>query len=100
LFSKIFFNNFSYVEKLLYAYFTVHDPMMAVKEEGWSGLGKGVASGVTGLVTKPTAGAFSMISKTAEGITATATAETKRTQRIRLPRYIGPDKVRIKNNDR
>ena len=64
----------------------VADPYYAVKEEGWSNLGKGMASGLTGLVTKPAAGMLSMVSKTAEGIKATTDSRDSRTQRVRLPR--------------
>ena len=80
-------------QKDLIAFLSVADPVNAVKEEGWKGLGKGVASGVTGIVTKPAAGVFGMLSKTAEGIKATAVTENRRVNRVRLPRYIGADKV-------
>ena len=93
----------------------VADPVQSVRQDGLSAssLGKGVASGLTGLVTKPTAGVLGFVSKTAEvcskvlgftnfffgfsfnflqGVSAT-TESGSQVARKRVPRYFGPDKV-------
>jgi len=72
----------------------VADPVQAVQQDGLSpsSLGKGMASGLTGLITKPTAGVLGFVSKTAEGVSATTEAGNQK-NRKRMPRYFGPDKV-------
>jgi hypothetical protein len=74
----------------------VKDPVHAIKEGGLSSLPRGVVSGVAGLITKPTAGALGMISKTAEGLHAAGSSSVD-PNRMRYPRYIGHDKVNLSN---
>ena len=66
--------------------------MQGAKEEGFSGFAKGVASGVTGIVTKPTAGMFGLLSDVTEGV-ANKFVKNRRMTRIRYPRFIGRDHV-------
>ncbi|KAF4667986.1 hypothetical protein FOL47_003213 [Perkinsus chesapeaki] len=51
-------------------------PVEAVEQEGINGLGKGILRGVGGLVTKPMVGFLDFTRSTAEGVTATTGAAT------------------------
>ena len=50
----------------------VMDPIRGAKDEGIKGFGKGLFTGVIGVVTKPVSGALSLVSETAQGIGNTA----------------------------
>jgi hypothetical protein len=85
----IFFYYYNYFHlKFLFSH-SVADPYYAYQEHGWRALPKGMASGVTGVLTKPMAGMLGMMSKTAEGIKATTSSRPKRMIPIRLPRHFG-----------
>lgn len=59
-----------------------------------SGLAKGLATGVLGVVVKPTVGVLDSLTKTTQGVRNQAdSSHVHSRERIRLPRYIGQDKV-------
>eukprot|EP01105_Mastigella_eilhardi_P017896 TRINITY_DN4124_c0_g1_i4.p1 TRINITY_DN4124_c0_g1~~TRINITY_DN4124_c0_g1_i4.p1 ORF type:complete len:2972 (-),score=556.03 TRINITY_DN4124_c0_g1_i4:44-8959(-) len=69
-------------------------PVRAVQQrEGTRGVVGGAVSGVIGLVTKPTAGLFDMLSSTAEGIKSEAGFVGRLNKRIRPPRIVTSDGV-------
>lgn len=77
----------------------VMQPIKGAKEEGVLGFGKGIGRGVVGIAAKPLAGTFDLISQTADGIKNTTTFFKERKKgRIRIPRYIGEDKVLLPYN--
>ena len=71
----------------------VSSPIQGAVEDGFSGAVKGLARGAAGAVIKPTVGAIDSISRVTEGIKNTATLwDEEKKHRTRLPRFIGPDK--------
>merc|ERR1712137_305496 len=72
----------------------VSSPVRGANEDGFSGAMKGLARGAAGVVVKPTVGAIDSVSRFTEGIKNTATLwDEEKKQRARLPRFIGPDKA-------
>jgi hypothetical protein len=69
----------------------VRDPIVGARQGGVLGAVKGVGSGVIGLVTKPTAGAFDGIALLLQGVSASVDPAKGSAPRARLPRYLGPD---------
>ena len=71
----------------------VTQPITGASEGGF-GMLKGMMKGISGLVVKPAVGAVDLISLTGEGLKNTATySDRANRHRVRLPRYIGPDCV-------
>ena len=61
-------------------------------QEGTTGVLKGLVKGTTGLIVKPTVGVLDSVSKFSESVKNTTLMENV-PNRIRLPRFIGRDKV-------
>lgn len=69
-------------------------PFEGAEQEGLAGFFKGVGKGVIGLATKPAIGIFDLASNVSEGIRNTTTVfDAEELDRVRLPRYIGPDGI-------
>ncbi|KAI8385604.1 hypothetical protein BD560DRAFT_383802 [Blakeslea trispora] len=67
-------------------------PIEGASKEGVGGFIKGFGKGLVGVVTKPAVGVFDFTSNVTEGIRNTATpSDTNMIERVRFPRYIGPD---------
>ncbi|KAI9273340.1 hypothetical protein EDC94DRAFT_192131 [Helicostylum pulchrum] len=65
---------------------------MEGSKEGVGGFFKGFGKGLVGAVTKPVVGVLDFTSNVTEGIRNTATPnDTNMIERVRFPRYIGPD---------
>ncbi|KAJ8102210.1 hypothetical protein POJ06DRAFT_300095 [Lipomyces tetrasporus] len=69
-------------------------PMKGASEEGAAGFFKGLGKGLVGLPTKTAIGLFDLASNVSEGIRNTTTVfDAQGIDRVRLPRFIGRDKV-------
>ncbi|CAO3674063.1 hypothetical protein G6F70_001780 [Rhizopus microsporus] len=69
-------------------------PVEGASKEGVGGFIKGFGKGLVGAVTKPAVGVFDFTSNISEGIRNTATPnDTNMIERARYPRYIGPDGI-------
>jgi vacuolar protein sorting-associated protein 13A/C len=69
-------------------------PLEGAEQEGVAGFFKGVGKGVLGLATKPAIGVFDLASNVSEGIRNTTTVfDADALDRVRLPRFIGPDGI-------
>lgn len=64
----------------------VENPYAGAKKDGVTGFLKGTYKGVSGLVVKPISGALDFFSKTSEGIKNTASSNDKQVAKIRLMR--------------
>jgi len=70
----------------------VAKPIEGAKQGGAKGLLKGIGKGVIGLPLKPTIGAIDLLTRTGEGIKNNASL-FEQSKRKRNPRYFGPDGV-------
>ncbi|OAD68026.1 hypothetical protein PHYBLDRAFT_57710 [Phycomyces blakesleeanus NRRL 1555(-)] len=69
-------------------------PIEGASKEGVSGFFTGFGKGLVGAVTKPVVGAFDLASNVTEGIRNSATpTDVNDIERIRYPRYIGNDGI-------
>ncbi|XP_049849223.1 uncharacterized protein LOC126318273 [Schistocerca gregaria] len=72
----------------------IMDPIRGTKEEGAVGFLKGVQTGLTGVILKPTIGIVDLVSRTAQGIKNNAALANNRPYTpVRLPRYFGEDHI-------
>ncbi|KAI0218945.1 Vacuolar protein sorting-associated protein 13 [Massospora cicadina] len=72
----------------------VTQPMEGAERDGVGGFFSGLGKGLVGVVAKPIVGAFDLVSHVAEGIRNTTTVfDGDPIDRVRLPRYIGPDGI-------
>jgi len=71
----------------------VTQPVKGARKEGALGFVKGLGRGFIGMGIKPVVGAIDLVSRTTEGIRNTTTIGDKETERNRLPRHFGPDKI-------
>ncbi len=69
-------------------------PVQGGQEEGAKGFFKGVGQALSGVVVKPIAGTFGMVSRFTEGVKNSANRAAV-VQRVRLPRFIGADGVML-----
>lgn len=67
-------------------------PIAGAQQEGAAGFFKGIGRGLTGVVVKPIAGTLGMASRITEGVKNTAN-RAARVDRVRLPRFIGASGV-------
>jgi len=72
----------------------VMDPFQGIKKDGVEGLFMGVGKGLLGAAVKSGAGVFDLATRTTQGIRNTTTLfdSPKKRERVRSPRYIGPEK--------
>lgn len=69
-------------------------PIEGAESGGVGGFFRGVGKGFVGAVTKPVVGVFDFASNVSEGIRNTTTVfEQNELDRVRLPKYIGPDGI-------
>ncbi|BFZ60577.1 Vacuolar protein sorting-associated protein 13 [Saitoella coloradoensis] len=72
----------------------VTKPMEGLQKGGAGGLFKGIGQGLVGMATKPMIGVFDLASNVTEGIRNTTTVfDENAIDRVRVPRYIGRDGV-------
>ena len=72
----------------------VSQPIKGAMEEGGLGFVKGIGKGITGAVLKPVVGVVDTVSDLATGIKNTTTLFDEQTKApVRLPRYFGADKL-------
>ncbi|KAI8912336.1 hypothetical protein DFJ77DRAFT_511881 [Powellomyces hirtus] len=78
----------------------VSKPLEGAQEEGVGGFFKGLGKGIVGVVTKPVIGVIDLATNVGEGIRNTTTVFDTDLDRQRLPRFIGKDKVLAPYNPR
>ncbi|KAJ3015263.1 hypothetical protein HKX48_004689 [Thoreauomyces humboldtii] len=78
----------------------VSKPFEGAQEEGVGGFFKGLGKGIVGVVTKPVIGVIDLATNVGEGIRNTTTVFDTDLDRTRLPRFIGKDKVLAPYNTR
>ncbi|KAI8995070.1 hypothetical protein BC832DRAFT_588068 [Gaertneriomyces semiglobifer] len=71
----------------------VSKPLEGAQEEGVGGFFKGLGKGIVGVVTKPVIGVIDLATNVGEGIRNTTTVFDAELDRQRLPRHIGKDKI-------
>ncbi|KAJ3291062.1 hypothetical protein HK104_006345 [Borealophlyctis nickersoniae] len=71
----------------------VSKPIEGAQQEGVGGFFKGLGKGIVGVVTKPVIGVFDLASNVGEGIRNTTTVFDVDLDRQRLPRHVGKDKI-------
>ncbi|TPX68863.1 hypothetical protein SpCBS45565_g02841 [Spizellomyces sp. 'palustris'] len=71
----------------------VSKPFEGAQEEGVGGFFKGLGKGIVGVVTKPVIGVIDLATNVGEGIRNTTTVFDTDLDRQRLPRHIGKDKI-------
>ncbi|KAI8823370.1 uncharacterized protein EV422DRAFT_352091 [Fimicolochytrium jonesii] len=78
----------------------VSKPIEGADAEGVGGFFKGIGKGIVGVVTKPVVGVFDLATNVGEGIRNTTTVFDADLDRTRLPRFIGKDRVLVPYNPR
>ncbi|KAJ3171453.1 hypothetical protein HDU88_007532 [Geranomyces variabilis] len=78
----------------------VSKPFEGAQEEGVGGFFKGLGKGIVGVVTKPVIGVIDLATNVGEGIRNTTTVFDTDLDRQRLPRFIGRDRVLKPYNNR
>ncbi|KAJ1549197.1 hypothetical protein HK405_008108, partial [Cladochytrium tenue] len=68
-------------------------PMEGLEKDGVGGFFKGLGKGLVGVVSKPLIGVFDLATNVTEGIKNTTTVFDKELEKIRLPRFISKDKI-------
>ncbi|TPX42076.1 hypothetical protein SeMB42_g05292 [Synchytrium endobioticum] len=68
-------------------------PMEGAEKDGVGGFFKGLGMGLVGAVTKPVVGVFDLATNVGEGLRNTTVWEGYELDKIRLPRFIGRDKI-------
>jgi vacuolar protein sorting-associated protein 13A/C len=71
----------------------VSKPFEGARDGGFEGFFKGIGKGIVGVVAKPVVGVFDLASNVTEGIRNTTQVAEKELDRQRLPRFVGKDKV-------
>ncbi|KAJ3072035.1 hypothetical protein HDU98_004400 [Podochytrium sp. JEL0797] len=68
-------------------------PIEGYTKDGVGGFFKGLGKGLVGVVSKPAIGVFDLATNVAEGIRNTTTVFDKELEKIRLPRFISKDGI-------
>lgn len=71
----------------------VEQPLKRAEKDGVGGFIKGMGIGLLGAITKPAVGVFDLASHVTEGIKNSTTSDDRALDRVRIPRYIGRDRV-------
>ncbi|ORX96417.1 hypothetical protein K493DRAFT_329607 [Basidiobolus meristosporus CBS 931.73] len=72
----------------------VTQPIAGAEKGGLGGFFRGIGKGLVGVVTKPVVGVFDMANNVTEGIrNTTILFDQNQSERIRLPRYVGRDGI-------
>ncbi|KAI8610486.1 hypothetical protein BC830DRAFT_1069804 [Chytriomyces sp. MP71] len=68
-------------------------PVEGFSKDGVGGFFKGLGKGLVGVVSKPVIGVFDLASNVSEGIRNTTTVFDKELEKIRLPRFVSKDGI-------
>ncbi|KAI8844441.1 hypothetical protein BJ741DRAFT_543605 [Chytriomyces cf. hyalinus JEL632] len=68
-------------------------PVEGYSKEGVGGFFKGLGKGLVGVVSKPVIGVFDLATNVSEGIRNTTTVFDKELEKIRLPRFVSKDGI-------